>query len=107
MSEKIEYASYVMTAPARIVFHNLIDKSAARPGYREQWDLTLELPADHPDLLPIKKVVVAELKRGAPKIEFKEKSNWLQPWETGEDYIEKHKEKGYDNEYMRGKGLLK
>lgn len=102
---------FVLTVPAEIAFCNLFEKRAPQPGSREQWDMTVLMPADSPDLAAIKKLCVGVFKSKFPGIDLSQKANWGQPWENGDDYIARIKrekgDKAPDNAFMAGKVLLK
>ena len=108
---KQENNLFVLTMPAEIAFCNLFDKRAVRGGNREQWDMTVLLPADSTDLAHIKKLCVAMFKQRYPDADLSDPRSWGRPWEGGDAYIARMKrdkgEKAPDNGFMEGKVLLK
>jgi len=106
---------FILTTPAEIAFCNLFEKRAikinGKDTNREQWDMTVLLPADSHELAEIKKLCVALFRQKHPDIDLADPRNWAYPWEAGEKYIARMKtakgDKAHDNEFMLGKVLLK
>src|SRR5690348_15311311 len=104
---KQESNLFVLTMPAEIAFCNLFEKRAVKGGNREQWDMTVLVPADSADLAHIKKLSVAIFKQRYPETDLSDPRNWGRPWESGDAYIARMKrdkgDKAPDNSFMEGK----
>lgn len=99
---------YNLTLPVVMVFPNLVEAKAFMKNGKAQGDpkygATLVVPADHPDLKPMKELVTKLAKNRWPDKPFSELAF---PFLSGDKAAEKRKAKGKDDgEYQRGKVLL-
>jgi hypothetical protein len=116
MTNKID-GRYSFTAPVRMVFGNLFEAkpvgkkvNGKAPTGTPKFSATFALPADHPDLLPLKQKAVAVAQAQWPGRDLKELKF---PWENGNKRIEQEKKaaekenrKPRDNAFLADKLLV-
>ncbi len=79
---------FTFQQPVELLFANLFEQKVPRgiDGAKPRWDITLTMPADHPDFVAIKKLVVAAFQKEYPGVDMG-RVEW--PFERGEKFIER------------------
>lgn len=83
-----EVTIFTFQQPVDLLFANLFEQKTPKgiEGAKPRWDITLDMPADHPDFIAIKKLVVESFKKEYPSVDLS-RVEW--PFERGEKFAEK------------------